>query len=347
MQIIDFSGIVEAAWQAYDVSREISSITDISARVSTNHVYKIAFRDKTFVIAKLSYFGQYEHFLEDHTIINVLANNLPAPFERFLARSLIKGNELFTYRHRAYDVDVWVVFYNPVRIDRRLPRRLDEAQIEQLGEQFARLHLACAQLANTLPPSSKTLRIDLEHLLGILDTPTGRFEHRMYEEEIRSHCDRFFEACATLGESRFLKIPVFVDWNIGNFSVTRSGRFYSRWDYDWFRMSTRIMDFYFISRIVSDIGDRTVFTYNIGPLMEERFLRFLRAYHSVYPLSEREVHFMREAYRFFILNYVIKDGRYFFHEVYATKLLREAYELCLPSVDRDFDAGPILRALGL
>ncbi|MCB0667339.1 MAG: hypothetical protein KDC80_16040, partial [Saprospiraceae bacterium] len=67
---IDFTEIVREAWLAYDNSRQIVRITDISAKVSTNHVYRIQFSDHSIIIAKLSYFGKYEHFVEDHTIIN-------------------------------------------------------------------------------------------------------------------------------------------------------------------------------------------------------------------------------------------------------------------------------------
>jgi hypothetical protein len=147
--------------------------------------------------------------------------------------------------------------------------------------------------------------------------------------------------------SAFEIIPVFIDWNIGNFSVTPDLDLYSRWDYDWFRMSYRLLDFYFFSRVVSDAGDRTVFSYVIGPMMEDRFITFLKEYHNVNPVTADEIRFLKEAYRFFILNYVIKDGKYFFNDQYAKKLQAEAMEIYLPSVDRDFDAEVIIKALGL
>ena len=112
-------------------------------------------------------------------------------------------------------------------------------------------------------------------------------------------------------------------------------------------MSYRVLDFYFFSRVVSDIGDRTVFSYGINTLMEDRFILFLQEYHKVNPLTADEIRFLKEAYRFFILNYVIKDGKYFFNEQYATKLQAEAFDKYLPSVDRDFDAEKILKALKL
>ena len=98
-RIIDFTEIVRHAWETYDSSRSIRSIEDISAKVSTNHVYRIRFEDEGIIIGKLSYFGKFEHFVEDHTIINALANNLPDPFENFLAKSLTKQGNLFVYRH--------------------------------------------------------------------------------------------------------------------------------------------------------------------------------------------------------------------------------------------------------
>ena len=118
-RIIDFTEIVRQAWVGYDHSREIKSIDDISAKVSTNHVYRVKFEDEGTIIAKLSYFGRYDHFLEDHTIINALAINLPSPYQNFLARSLTKHGNLYAYRYHDSSLDAWVVFYNPIRVARK------------------------------------------------------------------------------------------------------------------------------------------------------------------------------------------------------------------------------------
>lgn len=344
MPYLNFNQIIQSAWKDYDPSRPIKAIADISAKVSTNHVYKVFLENQDSIIAKLSYFGKYEHFVEDHTIINCLANNLPHPFENFLSRSLIKRNSLFVHRFENELIDAWVVFYRPVLIKERLPRILDIPMIKQLGQQFAKLHKACYQVRNTLPPSSKTLLTDIAHLLRILRSDFGQYEHRQNEKVLEQQSELLSKNLEDLGFNQLPKIPVFVDWNIGNFSISSKGELYSRWDYDWFRMSSRMLDFYFLSRIVSSIGDRTVFSYNVDTLMEERFLIFLQAYHAEYPLSKKEVYLLKEVYRFFILNYVIKDGRYFFHEIYATKLQKEAYDHYFPSIDT-FDAAPILEAL--
>ena len=344
---IDFNAIVENAWQDYDPSRAVLSINDISAMVSTNHVFRLRLEDGSVVIAKLSYFGTYDDFVEDHSLINALANNLPAPYDQFLSRSLLKKNQLFTYRHQELLLDAWVVFYNPIRVDKKLPRRLDEHEIEVLGGELAHFHKTCWQLRNILPDWSKTLKGDMLRLLWHLDSDEGRFQHRGTEDEIRRQIDIFDANMEALDSYAWEAIPVFVDWNIGNFSVTEKAKFFSRWDYDWFRMSSRMLDFYFFSRVCSTAGDKTVFSYLIDPVFEDRFAIFLKAYHAVYPLSRDEVLFLKEAYRFFILNYVVKYGRYFFHEIYADKLRREAFEIYFPLLDETFKPEKILKVLDL
>jgi Ser/Thr protein kinase RdoA (MazF antagonist) len=347
MSFIDFNAIVTEAWKAYDGSRDIIRIEDISAKVSTNHVYMITLKDRNFIVAKLSYFGKFEHFVEDHNIINALSNNLPHPYENILARSLMKGNELFIHRHQGPMMDAWVVFYRPIKIRNKLPKRLSDQQVVKLGKEMARFHKACDTVKGTLPASAKTMKVDIDHLLDIINTQEGKFEFHMHLDLIKKHCDLFQEGYEKLNGESLEATPVFVDWNIGNFSVNQQFKLFSRWDYDWFRMSTRMIDFYFFSRVVSDIGDKTVFTYNIDVMMQERFIMFLKSYHEHYPLTRTEILFLKEAYRFFLLNYVVKYGRYFFHEVFATKLQRETFETHLPSIESEFNAEPLLKALDL
>jgi len=338
----NYTEILKAAWKGYDSSRTIKTIEDISPMVSTNHVYKVTFTDEDFIIAKLSTFGEYEHFKEDHRIIHSLANNLLYPFENLLAKSLLKNNRVYTYRHKKGNNDAWVVFYNPSRVMQLMPRRLQEGHIRNFGKQIGKFHLACSRIRNVLPKSSKTLRTDINTLVTQLETDEKRFGNKEHVALIKHHCEQFLKNRNKCNAGSFETIPVFIDWNIGNFSVVDNFQLFSRWDYDWFRMSSRMLDFYFFSRVVSDAGDKTIWSYVIGPMMEDRFLLFLSEYHSVNPLIADEIRFLREVYRFFILNYVIKNGNYFFSEQYAKKLYTEAIEIYLPSVDRDFDADKII-----
>ncbi len=344
---VNYEEIIKKAWEGYDNSKTIIQIEDVSAMVSTNHVFRITFEDGDIVIAKLSYFGKYEHFKEDHRIIQALSNNLLYPFENLLAKSLLKNNRVYVYRYKHGKTDAWVVFYNPSRILERLPRRLEDHHIMKLGQQVGKFHKACSRVKNVLPKSSKTLRTDIAALQQLLVTDERKFGTAMQVDFLKYHCDLFLKNRSSYNMKSFEIIPVFIDWNIGNFSVTPNLELYSRWDYDWFRMSYRLLDFYFFSRVVSDAGDRTVFSYYIGTMMEDRFILFLKEYHQVNPLSADEIRFLKEAYRFFILNYVIKDGKHFFNEQYAKKLQAEAFEIYLPSVDRDFDAEKIIEALGI
>lgn len=346
MRLKDYPAIIRKAWAGFDASISIKFIEDISARVSTNHVFRVTLENDDVVIAKLSYFGKYEHFKEDHRIIHAVSNNLLYPFENVLAKSLVKNNQVYTYRYQEDFLDTWVVFYNPIRAMNRLPRRLNDEQIRKLGKETAKFHKACFRVGKSIPKSSKNLRSDVQHLLEILDTEAGQYEHRMHVDFLRAQCETFLKNVNKLNISSFDLMPVFVDWNIGNFSVTEDFELFSRWDYDWFRVSSRVMDFYFFSRVVSNVGDRTVFSYVIGPLMEDRFLMFLEEYHKVYPLIANEIRFMKEAYRFFILNYVIKYGKYFFHRIYSNKLQKEAYELYFPSIE-EFDAEKIITFLNI
>src|ERR1700753_2876593 len=126
---MDYSIIIKKAWEGYDASKCIKNIEDISAMVSTNRVFRVTFEDEDIIIAKLSYFGKYEYFKEDHRIIHTLSNNLLYPYENFLDKSLLRNNRVYMYRYKSGKTDIWVVFYNPVRVMQRMPRRLDDNHI--------------------------------------------------------------------------------------------------------------------------------------------------------------------------------------------------------------------------
>ena len=63
--------------------------------------------------------------------------------------------------------------------------------------------------------------VDIDDLLVYLGTDEGRFEHFMYRDLIIEHAEKFKQNFAHLGADQLTRIPVFMDWNIGNFSVTK------------------------------------------------------------------------------------------------------------------------------
>lgn len=339
--------IIHKAWAAYGSKRDISTIEDVSVNVSTNRVFRITFTDASSIMAKVSHYGTFENFKDDHTIINAMAHNLEHPYELFLSSSLMKQDELFLYRYDDSSISVWLVFYRAVHIKHSLPKRLDEELIKTLGTELAKFHKTCDIMAPVLPQSSKNLQKDIYHLLRKLQRDDSVIKFANNTTLIETHCNIFLEQFEKLSIHSYPHIPVFVDWNIGNFSVHADGTFYSRWDYDWFRMSSRVMDFYSFSRVVSDIGDKTDFSYTANQLNEDRFLLFLKAYHTEFPLSRQEVLFIKEAYRFFILHYVVSSGKYFFTQQYAKKLQKEAYSCYLPQIDALCNCDIILQALNI
>ena len=257
MRQIDFNTIVHSAWTEFEPERPVASIVDVSVNVSTNHVYRIDLEDGAHLFAKLSYFGSYEHFREDHSIIHALGDALGPPYESVLASSFLRDGKVWTYRHEGHGAslgeDVWVVFYHPVEVRRRLPRRLGADDIALLGTELARFHRACTDALPDESSISKTTRYDLEELLAAVDSEDSKFEYWPFDDVVRTHCEAYLRADDEFG-SGLPKTPVFVDWNIGNFSLDDEGRIFSRWDYDWFRVSSRVFDFYFFSRVVSEAG---------------------------------------------------------------------------------------------
>ena len=55
---------------------------------------------------------------------------------------------------------------------------------------------------------------------------------------------------------------------------------------------------------------------------------------------------LKEMYRFFILNYVIKDGDRFFHSNLAKRLSKESFDTYIPNIDDDFQENKILDSNG-
>ena len=252
-----------------------------------------------------------------------------------------------------YDGEMWAVFYEEVAVRDRLPRVLTDRQVMRLGAEVAAFHRACDGIARLIPPPSKTAKSDAVNLFGMLG---GRNAHEQFGLDasridlVRRHTHRFLVAMHESGYDYWPKMPVLIDWNLGNFSVEFDpddhDRFtlFSRWDYDWFRIESRLLDFYFLSRVASRTGDRTTFTYGSHTLLEPRFMKFLRSYHQVFPLTPPEVLFLKEAYRFFLLNYVIREGRHFFRHDFWQHLLHDAVDVQLPMID-DLDLHPLVDQL--
>ncbi|MBU6241201.1 MAG: hypothetical protein KJS66_05370 [Acidobacteria bacterium] len=355
--------VVRAAWADLGDPRPIVEVHEISANVSTNRVYRVVLggagnsAGNGTVVCKVSSYGSYFLFAEDHDRLHRCARMLATNPETkrwapFLANVLERDGRPFTW----YDGSIWAVFYEDVPRAESLPRVLSLSQVENLGREMAEFHAACQPMARQMPPTSNSVKGDLIHLLDLLESPFASRNFNLNPEDIGIlHRDTHqlllqFEACHY---DEWLRIPVLIDWNLGNFSVVfnnaddaGSFRLFSRWDYDWFRLESRVFDFYFLSRVSSSTGDRTMFTYSPHTLLEPRFIAFLRAYHDVNPLTAEEVRFIPLAYRFFLLNYVIREGARFFRDDLCRQFREEVARRYLRQV-ATLDFSPLVDALHL
>ena len=337
-----------AAWQDYGDPRRMVSVEEVSAFVSTNRVYRLGLDDGTAVIGKVSSYGSYFLFAEDHDRLHACAHALKGTrFEGMLADVLERDGLAYTW----YDGRLWVALYREVERRTALPRQLTPAMVENLGREMAGFHRACADVARLLPPSSKSIKSDAIHLLELLESPFASRNFELPPERVgvlHRHTHEFLMELERVRYDYWEKIPVLIDWNLGNFSVDPEPdgtfRLFSRWDYDWFRIEPRLMDFYFLSRVSSRTGDRTQWTYGPHTLTEPNFLRFVAAYHEVYPLSDEEIRFVPETYRFFILNYVVREGARFFRRDLCEQFRRDAATRYLPAFEH-FDVEPLVRAI--
>jgi len=340
--------VIERAWKEYGDFRRIAEVHDISANVSTNKVYRIVLGDGHEIIGKTTLYGSYVYFRQDHRLVEQWHRHLAnTRYRDFLAPILQKEEgDVFT----THIDDTWVVFYEKTNFYDFLPKILSEDQVRCFGTEMGALHHASSRLAPSLAKSWKNLGSDVANLYDMLGSKSWREEHQIEdsaESIVRRQCDTFLMNAEKLGYHNFQKIPVLVDWNIGNFSVGFDAdgfRFFSRWDYDWFRVEPRAMDFYFCARVVRAEGDQDTFSYTTAPFFEPRFIEFLRAYHKEFAISEEELLFTKEAYRVFLLNYVMRIGEHFFRPEICARLQHEALENYFPSLDQT-DFSPLLEAI--
>jgi len=330
--------IVLEAFRTYEPRQEPRTIEAARVPVSTNRVYRLTFASRPNVFAKLSSYGSFVHFRQDHQRIEQWRRLLaPTRYASFLAPVLCTDDDdVFTY----HSGEAWVVFYGESPIRACLPRILSERQVETFALEMGRWHRACREIAGDVLPTWKTVGSDIAILFDGLGSEGWLAERGIDRGEakyLRDHCNLFLKNAERLGYFGFQKLPLLIDWNIGNFSVTDTSdrvELFSRWDYDWFRIEPVAMDFYFLSRAVSAIGDRTVFSYGPRTFLDPRFRRFLQAYRSEFAITEAELRLAKESYRFFVLNYVVLSGQYFFQPELWTRLVREAIEQYLPELDR-------------
>ena len=122
---------------------------------------------------------------------------------------------------------MWAVFYDDVPRREALPRSSTSTRSRNLGREMAEFHLACTDIAPAIPAGSKTIKSDAIHLLDLLESPFAPRNFELPPESIGvlwRHTHQFLERLVELGYDEWRKIPVLIDWNLGNFSVRHRPR---------------------------------------------------------------------------------------------------------------------------
>ncbi|NBV82080.1 MAG: hypothetical protein EBR63_02195, partial [Actinobacteria bacterium] len=223
----DAERVVRDAWRDYAVAsgdqRTVAATHEVSAHVSTNRVFQVRFNDDSTLVAKVSSYGSYFLFAEDHDRLHRCAKFLSTNPETqrwapFLANVLEKNGRPYTW----YNGSIWAVFYQDVPRAESLPKVLSDAQVENLGREMAEFHAACQPMAKALPPTSNSVKGDLIHLLDLLESPFATRNFDLLPEDVGVlHRDthRLLLQFEELHYDEWNRIPVLIDWNLGNFSV--------------------------------------------------------------------------------------------------------------------------------
>ncbi|MEZ5258085.1 MAG: hypothetical protein R2705_14640 [Ilumatobacteraceae bacterium] len=118
------------AWSEYGDPAQVLEVLEVSANVSTNRVYRLALSDGRHVIAKVSSYGSYFLFAEDHDRLHRVHELLRGTrFGGFLAAVLDRDGRAYTW----YDGTLWAAFYEEIERRDALPRILDDDQIDTFG----------------------------------------------------------------------------------------------------------------------------------------------------------------------------------------------------------------------
>ena len=133
-----------------------------------------------------------------------------------------RDGRIFTW----YDQHMWAVFYDDVPRRDALPRILSVGQIAFILRDSA---------ASFVIVSNGDLTVALDrdvgeagmgqlpfHLLDLLESPFAPRNFDLPPEAISvlwKHTHRFLERLVEVGYDEWPKIPILIDWNLGNFSV--------------------------------------------------------------------------------------------------------------------------------
>ena len=161
-------------------------------------------------------------FVEDHDRLfkcqQLLANTR---WSQFLATILSKDGRVYTW----YDSTCWAVFYVDVERGEQLPKIVTDEDVRNLASEIAEFHDACTVIAPQLAPTSNSIKGDAIHFLDQLEQPKSSEVLGLSQADIstvRRSTHQFLVELENITFDNWPKIPILLDWNLGNFSVSET-----------------------------------------------------------------------------------------------------------------------------
>lgn len=184
----EYRHALDAAWSDFGDTRSIVGIDDTSPNVSTNSVFRLHLSDGTHVFAKVSSYGSYFLFAEDHDRLFRCTQLIQGTrFKNFLAPVLAKTQVGSADRpYTWYDGNLWVAFYGEATKRNMLPPQLSGEQSKCLAREVAQFHLVCDSISTEIPATSNSIKSDAIHLLDLLSSPFAPKNFSLPPEHILS-----------------------------------------------------------------------------------------------------------------------------------------------------------------
>ena len=208
----------------------------------------------------------------------------------------------------------------------------------QPGHRDGRVPSGQHRIAPFLPSASKTIKSDAIHLLDLLESPFAPRNFDLPPEAIGvlwKHTHRFLERLIEVGYDEWPKIPILIDWNLGNFSVDTSRTADSGCTAD--GTTTGFASSRDCSTSTScRVSPAAPATAPVSPTVRTHWSSRRSSPSSTHTAAcfrcaTDEVAFLPEVYRFFILNYVVREGARFFRPDLCTQFRRDAVRSYLPA----------------
>lgn len=292
----------------------IVEIKNISTTHTNNEVYEVTTAAGEHYIAKIYKTRAVASLEQDNRFIKQWGSFAKSSNGRNILSQPIFSQESVSVF--ALDEVRNVIFYEKLSHGHLLGILQTEEQIRYFAKAVALFHrqgLTHTKEISILPSSgylSSRIKI-LENALRNVDTLNITGFSPQDVSFLQIQLELLSVSADKLNYKHFPMVPIAVDFNPGNFLIdTHDGGWEvsSRWDYDIVKYASVVFDFYTLSRVVTKTCLEITKDFSPQSLIHNNFKIFLGEYVKYYPLTREELLFIFEAYRYFLLEYVVIFG---------------------------------------